>query len=373
MRTEYDPVPSLPADPLRLSIRFHTMETFRIYENLFLCNLVEMQELPLSLVHGIPLMNSAKKIKKTFLYRPKKSEEKRKKAALRRVPINEESELSKQKRTSANANDIESNPGPPMAILQWMENFLIWERSVQQRKSIQTTVAKHTNDLYEDSIEQSITEDLYTEKNMLVLQNFQNIYLTNPATMIESEMIDKLSYLYNAWYTKIREKEKIEAKQVSVSVDTEEATSLKSSSEPSNAFQFRDGGGTKENTLIEIPTKRKRRTQAELRDEGLQCNFCLRSFSRKDTLRKHISDTHPIFNDQPFSDQAFEAPLHVNNEPFILVTGSNFSLTTEDFRDQAQSTITSGSSVATSSFELLGNQISSDLVFASQQSPVFQT
>ena len=190
---------------------------------------------------GMFFKNSVAKGEKSAHYDQEGLKEEKEKSNLIILASNDESELSKLKRQALNANDIESNPGPTSAIFQWMQNFNKWNKLDQQREIIQITVTNHVKDLHEDVLEQRIPEDLYSQQNLLVLQKFQDFYLTNPEALNNSEIVIKLSYLYNAWYKKIREKEKriINAKEQSIDVDLEHLEqSLKAEEDLGKQFIF---------------------------------------------------------------------------------------------------------------------------------------
>jgi len=231
-------------------------------------------------------------------------------------------------------------------------------------------------------LHQRIPGDLYTEKNMLVLQKFQDIYLTNAETLNNSETVDKLSYLYNAWNKKVREKEKliINAKEKTINVDIEHleqsfkaeeahgkflfvpvtvvnSPSFESANEvsvpvksegcmninvPEESQDFKPMEG--QGKMNEPKRKRPRRTKEELKEDGFPCDFCPNHYSRKQNLKKHITDIHSkiapitegvqlssispcrmdgngfptdqnLFLGQDQGLQALEGLLQVNNQP----------------------------------------------------------
>eukprot|EP00092_Neocalanus_flemingeri_P051940 GFUD01060554.1.p1 GENE.GFUD01060554.1~~GFUD01060554.1.p1 ORF type:complete len:503 (+),score=137.75 GFUD01060554.1:134-1510(+) len=109
-----------------------------------------------------------------------------------------EAELLKQKHGTA--NDIESNPGPPVANLAWMTKFVTMDQDIQRRLSCM--LFQNITGLHEAVLEGEIPTNLYNEKTLMLI----NDILFMPE-YFEERIWHTIKSLSIHWHEKVTEEE----------------------------------------------------------------------------------------------------------------------------------------------------------------------
>ena len=102
-----------------------------------------------------------------------------------------------------NANDTsDSEPGDHEGCMKVLKSIISWNPNYQ---------AKHLNqwfviieDLYEDTLNKTVGDDLYNEENLIILQDVVNICCLGH---YKDDVTDKVMSLTNLWYDVVRAKE----------------------------------------------------------------------------------------------------------------------------------------------------------------------
>eukprot|EP00090_Calanus_glacialis_P023220 TRINITY_DN35759_c0_g1_i1.p1 TRINITY_DN35759_c0_g1~~TRINITY_DN35759_c0_g1_i1.p1 ORF type:complete len:282 (+),score=58.00 TRINITY_DN35759_c0_g1_i1:116-847(+) len=122
---------------------------------------------------------------------------------------------------------------------------------------------QYINDLYEDAVNERIPNALYTGETLNALQD---LFLLAVKEKYVSTVKDKIRYLLDHWYQKVRQMEVAGPKK-------------------------RNDNGE----ITQLPhTKRSRSTYMKVKEEPhFACRFCTKVYKRKNACRDHMKILHP--------------------------------------------------------------------------------
>merc|ERR1719341_1567683 len=102
----------------------------------------------------------------------------------------------------------ESDPGNHEGCMKVLQSIITWNPDYQAKHFKQWFAI--IEDLYEDTVNKAVGDDLFTEENLIILQDVLNICCLG---RYKDEITDKVMSLTNLWYDVVRANELAEREE----------------------------------------------------------------------------------------------------------------------------------------------------------------